>query len=319
MYDSIRVGFALAPTSEQLEKWDKVKVREKHFENHSLTKKTSFEYETWLRFKGGSIHVIYYPQDLHNEPEPLLLFEMSLPKLVYGDNIHMLFDPSLAIERAHQIISQHSHVPMVDLNQGVLYRIDLCYNFLVGEFVSEWIRQLFKLKYPRRKTKPYYPFEGVQYYSQKASLSYYGKEAETRDSNAQGILRMEATWRDKSQIGQLVGKPLAKIGDFPIEVVDSLLNAELEKLGIKDRAPFDSLAPLRILVKKYRPEQGRRLYGTLSALQKGSSADLKAMGITKQTISRDRKAIIAAELCMCTADNEIALPVLVITPRSPVE
>ena len=283
------------------------------------TKKTRIKYETWLRFTKGSIHVIYYPQDRNNRPEPLLLYGMSLPKLVYGNNIHMIHTPSSAIEKAHQIIGQYAYIPRVDLNQGILYRMDLCYNFQVGEYVPEWIRQLYKLEYPRRKTKPYYPSQGVQYYSRKASLSFYGKEAETRDSDAHGILRMEASWRDKNQIGKLVGKPLATIGDFTSEVVFSLLNAELEKLGIKDRAPVDSLATLRILQGKYRPEQGVRLFGFLMARQIASSKEMKAMGMTKQTISRNQKEIREAGLSMSIAKNEVALPKLVITPRSIVE
>ena len=283
------------------------------------TKKTRIKYETWLRYKKGSIHVIYYPQDINNRPEPLLLCEMSLPKLVYGDNIHMIPTPSSAIEKAHQIIGQYSHIPRVDLNQGILYRMDLCYNFQVGKYVPEWIRQLYKLEYPRRKTKPYYPSQGVQYYSRKASLSFYGKEAETRDSDAHGILRMEASWRDKNQIGELVGKPLATIGDFTSEVAFSLLNAELEKLGIRDRAPVDSLATLRILTEKYGSEQGVRLYGHLNARQIASNKEMKAMGMTKQTISRSQNQIRDAGLSMCIAENEVALPKLMITPRSIVE
>lgn len=208
---------------------------------------------------------------------------------------------------------------MVDLNKGSLYRVDLCHNFQVGENVPEWIQQLKILEYPRRKTKPYYPSEGVQYYSKKASLSFYDKEAETRDPNAHGILRMEASWRDKKMIGKLVGKPLATIGDFTSEVVFSLLNVHLEKLGIKDRAPIDSLAPLRILMEKFGSEQGVRLYGYLNARQNASSKEMKVMGMSKQTISRSQKLIKAAGLCMSIAESVFTLPTLVITPRGIVE
>jgi len=315
IFDTIKFGIHLAPTSEQLEKWDKVKERMQCYPTMMIRTK----YETWLRYKRNSIHVIYYPQDRNNRPESLLLFEMSLPKLVYGDNIHMISSPSSAIEEAHRVIGQYPYIPRVDLNQGILYRMDLCFNLQVGVRVLEWIRQLYKLEYPRRKTKPYYPSQGVQYYSRKASLSFYGKEAETRDSDAHGILRMEASWRDKNRIGKLVGKPLSTIGDFTSKVVVSLLNAELEKLGIRDRAPVDSLATLRILTEKYGSEQGVRLYGHLNARQIASNKEMKAMGILKQTISRSQNQIRDAGLSMCIAENEVALPMLVITPRSIVE
>jgi hypothetical protein len=130
---------------------------------------------------------------------------------------------------------------------------------------------------------------------------------------------MEASWRDKNRIGKLVGKPLATIGDFTSKVVVSLLNAELEKLGIKDRAPVDSLATLRILTEKYGSEQGVRLYGHLNARQIASNKEMKAMGMTKQTISRSQNQIRDAGLSMCIAENEVALPKLMITPRSIVE
>jgi hypothetical protein len=315
LFDTVIVGFHLSPTSQQLEEWDRVKIRQKHY----MTYSSHYKYETWLRFNKGNIHVVYYPQDEHNEAKPLLLFEMSLPKLVYGDNIHMIFDPGLAIEKANQIIRQHSYMPIVDLNQGILYRIDLCFNILLGDSILEWIQQLLKLEYPRRKTKPYYPSEGVQYYSRRATLSFYGKEAESKNPDAHGILRMEASWRGKNRIEELVGKSDVMIAEFNSELAVSLLIAELAKLGIKDRAPVDSHATLRILVKKYGSEQGVRLYGFMNAIQIASSSEMKAIGMTKQTISRNRKQIRDAGLSMCIAENDYALPKLVINPRSTLE
>jgi hypothetical protein len=150
-------------------------------------------------------------------------------------------------------------------------------------------------------------------------LSFYDKEAETRDPDAHEILRMEASWRDKNQIGKLVGKPLATIGDFTSDIAVSLLNSELKKLGIKDQAPLDSLATLRILMDKFGSEQGVRLYGYLNARQIASSREMKVMGMSKQTISRSQKQLRDAGLCMSIAKNEVALPMLGIIPRSIVE
>jgi len=279
------------------------------------TKKTRIKHETWInKTEIGSIHVVYYPQNWKGQPVPLLLFEMSLPKLVYGDNIHTISSPSSAIEKAHEIIRQYPYIPKVDLNKGILYRIDLCHNFQVGEFVPEWIRQLFKLEYPWRKTKPYYPTNGVRYHSGKASLSFYDKEEETNDSSAHGMLRMEASWEGRHQIGCLISRQKAMIGDFTSEVVATLLNAELAKLGILDQAPLDSLATLRVLMKQYGSEQGIRLFGHMQSRQIASSRELKAMGVPAPTIYRSNKLIRDAGLSMSIAENKVALPMLVIAP-----
>jgi len=314
LLDTVKLGFKISPSNEQLEKWE-LKVNSKY----EPTRTTRFMSLSWLRFEEGSIRVKYYPQNVNTRPEPLLLIEMSLPKLVYGNNIQEIFSTSRAIEKGNQIIGQYSHIPRVDLNEGILYRIDLCHNFQVGAYVSEWIRQLYKLEYPRRKTKPYYPSQGVQYFSKRASLSFYNKEDECKNVSAHGILRMEASYRDKNQIGKLVGKSLATIGDFTSEGVVSHLNGLLQKLGIKDQAPADSLGALRILMNQYSSEQAVRLNGFLMARQIASSKELKAMGMVKQTISRSTKQIRAAGLSMCVADNVFPLPKLVINPRSTVE
>jgi hypothetical protein len=308
--DTVKLGFHIPLSLEQLEEWD-LKVNRRY----KPTRTTRFMYLSWLRFEEGSIRVKYYPQDLKGQPVPLLLFEMSLPMLVYGNNIHTISSPSMAIEKAHEIIGQYPYIPKVDLNQGILHRIDLCHNFQVGEFVPEWIRQLYKLDYPWRKTKPYYPTNGVRYHSEKASLSFYDKEELTRDSSAHGMLRMEASWKGRHQIGCLIGRQRATLGDFSSVVVATLLNAELEKLGIKDQAPLDSLATLRILMAKYGSEQAVRLFGHMHARQIASSRELKAMGISEQTIWRSKNQIKEAGLSMSITENEVALPMLVLTPR----
>jgi len=311
MIDSIKLGFHCYLTSKQLEEWTMMTSTQ-----YKPTSKISTKFQTWIKFPYGSIHVKYYPQDRNNRPEPLLLFEMSLPKLVYGNNIQMIDSPSLAIQKAQEIIGQYFYIPSVDLTMGTLYRLDLCYNFQVGEQVSEWIRQLFKLEYPRRKTKPYYPTEGVQYYSKRASLSFYNKEDETKDPTAHGILRMEASWRDKNQIGKLVNKPLATIGDFSSDVTVVLLNKELDRLGVNGQSPDDPTAALRILLKKKGLKWGFHLFGHLHARQIASRKVLIKMGVSRQIISRSQKKIKAAGLSMSIAENGVVLPKLVIDPKS---
>jgi len=317
MIDTVVIGFPIEPVKRQLEPWHVTITKQSPQKNGH--KKLHTKFQTWLEYDSGKIHVTYYPQDMLNRPNPVILYEMSLPRLVYGNNLVLLEDPSLAIKKANQIIEQNPIVPRVDLNCGAVYRIDLCYNFQVGEFVSEWIRQLSKLEYPRRKTKPYYPSDGVRYHSGKATLTFYDKEEKSHNAKAYGILRMEATWKGRTQIGKLVGLPEARLGDFPIHLILSILDSELKKLGIKDREPIDPMASQTALIKQYGPEQGTRLFGFLCSSQQARKKDLLALGMSKQTISRNRKQIQEAGLSFGIAEEGHLLPSLVIQPQSTVE
>jgi DNA-binding XRE family transcriptional regulator len=223
----------------------------------------------------------------------------------------MITDPSPAIRLANSIIQSQPHIPLIDLFSGTLYRIDLCYNFQVGNHVSEFISQLFKLEYPHRKTKPYYPTNGVLYYSQKSSLTIYDKEEECKDLSACGLLRAEASWRDKYLIGNLVGKIIAKIGDFTLDTYKQLLNNELHKVGLCDTIFTDPTTALKVLTIRYGTEHGLRLFGYMYARQTMTRKQMiDNLQVSKQSVYRNNKEIVGAGLSMSLANNGEILPQL---------
>src|SRR5690606_23612521 len=152
MIDTIRVKFPINPTDEQLKKWTHRKtttetgIREQYIYNVVVD-------ETVLRFT-------YFPTDYRGQP--LLSLEMSLPKIVFDNNYQMIGSIDGAVKIANIMLDGVPHVPKLDLAEGVLIRLDMCFNHQVGDAVEDYIKAMGNLDYPHRRTK-HHRFEGVEY------------------------------------------------------------------------------------------------------------------------------------------------------------
>jgi hypothetical protein len=89
--------------------------------------------ETTLRFT-------YYPTDYSGKP--MLTLEMSLPKLVFDNNYQMLGSIDGAVKIANMALANVPHIPKLDIGEGILIRLDMCYNHQVGEAVDDYINAL---------------------------------------------------------------------------------------------------------------------------------------------------------------------------------
>jgi hypothetical protein len=258
------------------------------------------------------IRITYYPQDLHRNPADLSLVTCSLPKLVYGNNIEMLMEPVVSLKTLNPIISDFFEMK-IDLNQHEMDRVDLCYNHYVGDHVNAIIAKLFKLNYPKRATKPYYPTNGVQFYSKASTLIFYDKESESKDNKARGIIREEASYGDKRSTRSAFGSdnPVF-LGNITPEMVERILLRENEKLGLYETVMVDETVALRTLVSVYGSEQGVRLMGYLHSVDLASNQELIDMGISPRTLSRNKKLIKGAGICPALTDQKDLLPPLTV-------
>jgi hypothetical protein len=304
--DTIHLGHPISPTSGQLGDWDLYYKRPKS--GHEK------EYY-WKHINSGKadIDVVYYPNYYNLEFHPLLLIQVSLPKLLYGNNIAMLEQPDKAIEVLSSILRNDEAIPAIDLWKANIYQIAFCYNHQVGEHVHEYVRQLFKLNYPNRRTKPYYPTDGIHYYSRGSTLTFYDKEEESGSPSAYGILRQESLWKGKLLIGELVGKQEgATIKDFTPEVRKSILVSELNEVGLHGTRILGPNLASETLVEAYGIEKGTRLYGFLQQSQERDHKELIRLGHSPSTISQNEKAIRDAGLAMSITDERRELPQLTI-------
>ena len=117
MIDTIRVKFPIRPTEEQLKQWwtmrtTKTQTGEKNYYIYNPVIR-----DTTLRFT--YIPVAY-------DGSEMLTLEMSLPKLILGNNYQMLKSIDETIRMANIILPNVPHVPILDLSEGILIRLDMC-------------------------------------------------------------------------------------------------------------------------------------------------------------------------------------------------
>lgn len=201
----------------------------------------------------------------------------------------------------------------IDLSQCEMDRVDLCYNHDVGDRANAIITTLFKLNYPKRETKPYYPTNGVQFYSKGSTLTFYDKESESKNIKAQGIIREEASYGDKRSTRSAFGSdnPVF-LGNITPEMVERILLRENDKLGLNETVMVDKAVALRVLLSVYGPEQGMRLMGYLHSLNVTSNQELIDMGIPSRTLSRNKKLIKNAGICPALTGQKDLLPPIIV-------
>jgi len=183
MLDTIRLKFSVSPSPDQLTKWThritetQTGIRESYIYNPIIG-------DTMCKFT-------FFPYSYTGDS--LLTLEVSLPKLVLGNNYQMLGSIDGTIKISNYLLNNSSlYIPEIDLSEGVLIRLDMCYNHQVGDLVDDYIKALGYLDYPHRRTSNY-RHEGVQYKSKHITTKFYDKEKETGFPEATGILRQETT------------------------------------------------------------------------------------------------------------------------------
>ena len=91
----------------------------------------------------------------------------------------------------------------------ILSRIDLCYNYQVGDYVPDYISAI-QMNYPRRNwfsdsnhsrrgcgdTRD----NGISYWSKQVVSSFYDKQRECGELDAYGLLRHEVSIRDQYRL-----------------------------------------------------------------------------------------------------------------------
>ena len=307
MLDTVCVGFHESPTMTQLENWSFFLSRYPNGSGkvmYKVVRRTE---------KGAVIKGIYYPSN-DRYSRPMTLFEFSPPKVLRGNNIDLINNEAElweAILEANKAIRNIRIFPEVDIGLGQLTRLDVAYNYQVGEAVYEYIRALTNLVYPRRKTMPYL-YDGVQYMSKSVTTKFYNKEGECRDMAAHGILRQEKTTRSSHVISRQFSRKPTRLMDIEFGTCAELLSKDIHMLGLENHPIYGKSSVHEILLETYGYKKGIELYGWWMERQTQTIDQLVKSGIKKKTIQRQDKLIKDAGIPLTMSDTAKPLPPLVI-------
>ena len=300
MLDTIRVKFPIGPTDEQLKAWTSKTTKTPTGERKAYIYNPILD-DVTLRFT-------YLPVDYTGRP--MMTLEFSLPKLIFGNNHQMLQSTDGAVKIANMQLDAVPHIPKLDLGEGILIRLDLCYNHQVGELVDDYINALGKLEYPHRRTK-YHRSEGAEFKAKHKTTKFYNKEFESGFIEAHGILRQETTMLSGKDIQKFLGKSKPTLLDISREQVIAELNSDLEKLGLLNNSIGNQNTALQRLTDVHGEYAGVFYYGLL--INKTSKSKKRIARETNQharSLDRRLKKIVDAGLPLTITDKEEPLPPL---------
>lgn len=314
MIDTIGVRFEAEIPEKQLKKWICTEVI-------VPGGPASREYKLDLvTARGANIRLMYAPAGKKYK-KPSIRVTCSLPKVLYGSNIHMILgddDIKLAIQKISNKLNASYKVPELDISQGYLYRIDFCYNHQVGELINDYIQALFHITYPKRSTKPYHPHEGVQFYSKPTTTSFYNKFEESGKDEAAGILRQETSLRRGQNIKrQLNSENAVLLKDITVQMATTILQKDLKVLGIDNQVITSVPDAFVRLVEVHGTTKAYKLIGYMAARSVCTTDYIVRHGSNKRTSRRYEKDIRQAGITIPLLNKFLMLPALKISLDNP--
>jgi hypothetical protein len=303
MLDTVRVKYPISPEQDQLRYWihktsttETGGVREYYIYNPKVT-----DDEVMLKYT-------YRP--LAYDYNPLLALELSLPKLLYGNNYQMLGSMDGTIKLANMYLAIIPHAPILDLAEGILIRLDMCYSHQVGEAVDDYIKAIANLDYPHRRTK-HHRGEGVEFKANHITTKFYNKQNETKMQEAFGILRQEVTLLEPKDIQKLLDKRRPTLLDVHRDLVSDYLKNDLRKLSLLDNSIATRDTALKTLCDAHGEMAGFYYYGLLvSKLDKSRKIIASETHTHPRSLDRKLRKIIETGIPLTLTDREEPLPPL---------
>ena len=260
---------------------------------------------------GVPVRATYRPQ-AYEGPDQLLL-EMSLPKVTFGNNWTLLPDIETAVEAANTMLKALGHVfpPLPSIAEMSLSRLDVCYNYQVGELLPYYVQALAKLDYPHRTTVRFNA-QTVEYRAQAVKSKLYDKCDETRGESPQGLLRHEITFHRAREIKKALGldRPVT-LNDLTPDLLKYLLERDQHRLGIFEK-PFATInnAAAR-LVAEFGPNRGGYRYTILSLYQTHERSQIcDLLNLDRNTLNRLLAEIRNTGVSLALSDANHELPPL---------
>ena len=300
MLDTIRVKYPIVPKAEQLEYWTQkisvspTGVSQKYIYNYKLD-------EAFLKYT-------YIPTDYTGKP--LLSLELSLPKLLFDNNYRMISSIDGTIKIGNLLLRDIPHAPNLDLAEGILIRLDMCYNHQVGDKVDDYLKAMGHLDFPHRRTKVHRQ-EGVEFRAKHKTLKFYNKERESRFPEAAGILRQELTLMHPKDIQKMLGTKTSRLTDITKEFVKEHLENELTRLHLLGNSIHTRDTAPQELSAAYGELAGMYYFGYLMMKLNNSKKEIVAKTDTHpRSIDRKLRKIVDAAVPLTLTEREEPLPPL---------
>ena len=204
----------------------------------------------------------------------LLSVESSLPKLVHGNNLQTVCDPTPALKRLQEFVADHVDGPIPSIGEMPFARIDYCHNFQVGASLPDYVSTMSQIPFLKHRAA-IDGYDGVEWWGKNGRrVRVYDKYHEIlekdkrRAPEARGVLRFEVEIRRKARLLQ---RRLKKKHVTLSEVLDPrrayvTLTETLNRMCLDHR--FLPLDKARIVIdERFRARKATMLLGFLRRLE----------------------------------------------------
>ncbi|MEM5621500.1 hypothetical protein AAHB56_09805 [Bacillus thuringiensis] len=188
-------------------------------------------------------YIVYYSNTKN------LIIQLSIPKFLYGENVSVINknDINMFWEKLEQRIKELLGI-IVERSKWTVLRVDVCWNFNVGNKVNDYIKCLGKKKLPYKSTYCINQSETVIYKNKSSRIMFYDKQKECKVTKqtediirrAEGLLRMEINpsiktiqnlCQDRKVINVLTVKFFKRITESTMNAI-SFIESELENMSV---------------------------------------------------------------------------------------
>lgn len=170
------------------------------------------QYKSYTYLKGGELRTNYTYEDTNLKIEykdfiHFLEIECSIPKFLYGNNVILIKEQDIPLffQRLHDRLNELMGVE-VHSEDWKVKRVDVCWNFQVGDQLDSYVKELGRVKIPYTVPHTYGINETAVHENDSRRISFYNKSKECKRNKrpkkivnqAAGILRFEINVRGKN-------------------------------------------------------------------------------------------------------------------------
>lgn len=281
--DTVKVGYTVQADKINWEGWTKQEIS-KITQNQVKWKK--FFNINWYKTPNNSFVTLkYIPADFMGRPLNLLLLEFSLPKLLFGNNYCNIDNWQFALDYVNATFANIPGLPQLgDVRDAILYRLDLCANFMVGASdINDYLQGVSRAKHPHRE-KVTYVDSNVVFPTKEIRTLFYDKYRESKKKAPEGTFHVEIQMLRRHIIGEWVGKKQPTLRNITPRMIMERLLKELKILHLDKPMVCNPLELERILSKKYSKCRVLRMRHYWEDKQKMTRREILDRGYKSRTI-----------------------------------
>lgn len=257
--------------------------------------------------KGETVRLKY------NQNTEKMTVEVSIPKFLFGHNVRMVSDMDISrfFQRLNDYLRNKFYAyPKHESYYWKIQRMDVCWNFQVGEAVRDYIQAFSHIHIPRYSTCVYGDGETVVWQNRSKRMSFYDKQQEIKAHKGSpevieqslGILRFEANITDKNLVrysqnrwaGELIKESVAK----------DMIFKHLHRLGIDNHLTVSNRREVATrLISEYGESKAWQLLGFIE--YKMLFGDQSINQPSKTTYDRRINKLVRLGIASIYSDKEL--------------